>query len=217
MLQKARSHFCQPVTHVPTQYPSAFDYWSALELFRASSPPTDRNCRQCGKIGHWRRECPELAGHERQKTVSRDAERHTTPGKPLEREKHEQNHNRKRRDGEDRERAHTGHENHNGVKTQPPSAREGGKKSALATVNRSKSAEGKEQVREEKTKARVSCRNKPRRVARRRANRPNTECVPRAAAITRRSSFYQLNMFFSCCRRCFTTATWELEIRSSVT
>ena len=158
MLQKARSHFCQPVMELPTQYPTASDYWSDLELFRASSPPTDRNCRQCGKIGHWRRECPELGGHERQKTVSRDAERHTTAGKSLEREKPEQNHNRKRRDGEERERTQTGHENHNGVKTQPQNAREAGKKSAqkwaspLTAVNRSKSAEGKEQVREEKRK-----------------------------------------------------------------
>lgn len=53
-----RMLFGSSVNHVPMGYKSLEDYLFDPKLLTDTAPPMDRNCRRCGRIGHWSKQCP---------------------------------------------------------------------------------------------------------------------------------------------------------------
>ncbi|XP_062573267.1 terminal uridylyltransferase 4-like isoform X2 [Saccostrea cucullata] len=50
--------YCTPVENIPTTYSSPADYFFDKDRLTSGSPPNDRGCRVCNKIGHIAKECP---------------------------------------------------------------------------------------------------------------------------------------------------------------
>ena len=70
-----RSHFCTPVLMPPPGYSSLLDYMFDPKIMTHGPPPADRNCRKCGKIGHWRKECPQLLEKQRKSDAQHEISR----------------------------------------------------------------------------------------------------------------------------------------------
>lgn len=143
-LQNGRMHFGTPLSRLPAGYQSLADYMFDPKILTAGPPPADRNCRLCGKIGHWRKECPERErSHAHKNTRSESQERENPPGRPI-----------KKTNGTEIGEKKSASEKQNGVKTQASNPRDAGRKpsqkaATSSLANRSKSVEEQEQVREE--------------------------------------------------------------------
>ncbi|XP_037527433.1 terminal uridylyltransferase 7 [Rhipicephalus sanguineus] len=57
-LIKGRSHFGTPVRRPPAPYATFLAYFFDARNLVEGSPPNDRGCRICGKIGHRMKQCP---------------------------------------------------------------------------------------------------------------------------------------------------------------
>ncbi|KAL1431563.1 hypothetical protein MTO96_014080 [Rhipicephalus appendiculatus] len=57
-LIKGRSHFGTPVRRPPAPYGTFLAYFFDARNLVEGSPPNDRGCRICGKIGHRMKQCP---------------------------------------------------------------------------------------------------------------------------------------------------------------
>ncbi|KAL3194915.1 hypothetical protein MRX96_045827 [Rhipicephalus microplus] len=57
-LIKGRSHFGTPVRRLPATYGTFLAYFFDARNLVEGSPPNDRGCRICGKIGHRMKQCP---------------------------------------------------------------------------------------------------------------------------------------------------------------
>lgn len=53
-----RSLYCTPVHNISTNFTSPADYFFDKTRLTEGSPPNDRGCRVCSKIGHIAKECP---------------------------------------------------------------------------------------------------------------------------------------------------------------
>lgn len=53
-----RSLYCTPANNISTKFSSPADYFFDKTRLTEGSPPNDRGCRVCSKIGHIAKECP---------------------------------------------------------------------------------------------------------------------------------------------------------------
>ena len=72
--RKARERFGSPCSNIPPQYLQHF-FFDPNFLTGGCLAPTDRNCRVCGRIGHWARDCPLSAKNRRTELKQAEAER----------------------------------------------------------------------------------------------------------------------------------------------
>ncbi|XP_061196234.1 terminal uridylyltransferase 4-like isoform X2 [Saccostrea echinata] len=64
--------YCKPVDKIPTTFSSPADYFFDKTQLTSGSPPNDRGCRVCNKIGHIAKECPVVLNRKEREEKERE-------------------------------------------------------------------------------------------------------------------------------------------------